>query len=236
MKAFVAALGLGGRVAMARLGGRTIALIAGCAVAFCALAAFACSRLERTAGQESAVSQALWFAAFGLVIPLASSALTAASLSRRRLQDAVECVGLLGADRRPAALGALLVTSLVSAATGMLAAAITVLVARAPWSAGAMHDVITSSWIGALTGCAYVFYFGAASTIGPRGGGRVFALVADWLLGPLVGSAAVVFPRAHALNLLGAAPVMELSQQASAGILIAMIAAYAALAVLRTRP
>lgn len=206
-------------------------LVATGAGAFCTLAAWA----ERHADPGSAANLALRGPAFGLAIPLATYALVSVALGRARPEEAVGGAGLFGADRRTASLGALFATSLVSAFVGLLIAATTVLVAFARVDAATLMDTLTSAWIGALTGWAYAFFFGAASTVGRRGGGRFLALLADWLLGPMVGAGAVLFPRAHALNLLGAEPVMGLPQLASAGVLVGLATAAAGVTALRTR-
>ena len=231
MSASLSALTLGGRMALRRLGGRSTLLVATGAGAFCTLAAWA----ERHADPAAAASFALRGPAFGLAIPLATYALVSLALGRARPEDAVGGAGVLGANRRTAAMGALIATSVVSAFVGLLTAATTVLIAYARVDAGTLMDTCTSAWIGGLTGWAYAFFFGAASTVGRRGGGRFFALLADWLLGPMVGVGAVLFPRAHALNLLGAEPVLGLPQMASAGVLVGLAVAAAGVMGLRTR-
>jgi len=225
-----ATLLLGARVAANRIGVRSASVIGGGAIIFCAIAAWA----ERYADSRTALNLALYGPTFGLAIPAASLVLVSVALSRSRLDYAVECISLLGANRRTAALGALLATSGIAALAGSLTAAVTVLVANARWDAASLHDAITCAWIGAMTAGVYVFFFGAASTVGKRGGGRILAFIADWLLGPMVGAGALVFPRSHALNLLGADPVLDLPQTSSYAILLALVLVYAAAAALRT--
>ena len=228
----VAALVLGGRVALSRITGKTAFAIAGGAITFGALGAWA----ERLADNATAANHALCGPAFGIAIPLTSFAMVSVALRRVRPDNAIENVASLGANRRAAVVGSMLATAAIAAAICLMIASVTSLVANSSWNADSSNDVFTSAWIGALTGGAYVFFFVAASTVGKTGGGRVFALLADWILGPMVGAGAVVFPRSHALNLLGAEPVMALSQRASSAILAAMVVVFAAIAAARTRP
>ena len=61
------------------------------------------------------------------------------------------------------------------------------------------------------------------------------AFVVDLLFGSMAGVAALPFPRAHALNLLGSEPVMVLPQSASMAALAALTLLYASIASWRTR-
>lgn len=231
MSAFGASLSMGAQLALRRMGGRTALLITLAAVSFSTLAAWA----ERHVNAVQAADVALRGPAFGLAIPVAALSLVAVALRHARLNDAVASIATLGGDRRAAALGALAGTSVVTGLLGALAALATALVAHGQVSAASLFDAGTAAWIGGLTGWVYAFFYGAASSIGKRGGGRIALFLADLVLGPLVGMAAVVFPRAHGLNLLGASPVLDLPQVASTVILVLMACAFSAAAALRVR-
>lgn len=231
MKPWASAAWMGAQMALHRLSGRATLLATAGAVVFATLAAWA----ERHTNANTAPDFALRGAAFGLAIPLAALAVVTAALGRNRLEDALAAVATLGGNRRAAALGTLAATSLVASVVGLAAATTTAIVAHGQLTGAAASDTLTAAWIGAVSGAAYGFYYGFASCYGKRGGGRIVALLADLILGPLAGTAAVVFPRAHSLNLLGAAPVFELPQAASTALLIVMSAVFAALAALRTR-
>ncbi len=220
----------GARLAWRRLSGRSTLLITIGAVAFATLAAWG----ERQVDAIQAADFALQGAGFGLAIPFAALSLVTVALSRARLQEAVGTLALLGASRRAAAIGALAGTAIVTAAVGLLVAATTAFIAHGQVTGDTISDAWTAAWIGGLSGAAYATYFGAASSFGKHGGGRIIALILDLVLGPLAGTAAVVFPRAHALNLLGASPVLDLPQPASTGILLAMLAVFGGAAALRT--
>jgi len=222
---------MGARVALRRLGGRSTLFITLGAVAFCTLAAWA----ERHANATTAASNALRGPGFGLAIPLAVLSLVSVALARTRLGEAVEGVAVLGGNRRAAAVGALAGTSMIAALLGAVTAATTALIAYGHVDGATISDALTAGWIGGLTGAVYAFYFGAFSSVGKRGGGRTVGLLADLILGPLTGTAAVVFPRAHALNLLGAEPVLQLPQAASTAILAGLLGLFAVVAALRTR-
>jgi hypothetical protein len=227
---FTAAL-IGARVALRRLGGRSTLFITLGAVSFCTLAAWA----ERHANATTAASNALRGAGFGLAIPLAVLSLVTVALARTRLEEAVDGVAILGGNRRAAVVGALAATSLIAALLGTVIATTTAMIAHNQIHGAMLSDAWTAAWIGGLTGAVYAFYFGAFSSVGKRGGGRIVGLLGDLILGPLTGTAAVLFPRAHALNLLGAAPVLELPQLASTAILAGMLGVFASVAMLRTR-
>ena len=231
MKPWLTAAAMGAQMALHRLSGRSTLLTTAGAVIFATLAAWA----ERHADAVTAPDYALRGAAFGLAIPLATLAIVTVALSRNRLEHALGAIATLGGNRRAAALGTLAATSLVTSLLGLATAATTTIVAHGSLSATTASDTLTAAWIGAVAGATYGCFYGFASSYGKRGGGRIVALLADLILGPLAGTAAVVFPRAHALNLLGATPVLELPQMASTAVLLAMAALFATLAALRTR-
>ena len=55
----------------------------------------------------------------------------------------------------------------------------------------------------------YALYFGAASLLGKRGGGRKWALIIDFVLGAGSSALAAPWPRGHVRNLLGGEPVVD---------------------------
>jgi hypothetical protein len=73
------------------------------------------------------------------------------------------------------------------------------------------------------------------SSFGRRGGGRPVLLVVDWMLGASGGAAALMSPRGHVRNLLGGAPPMDLSERASALLLVALAVVCALWSVRRAR-
>jgi hypothetical protein len=90
--------------------------------------------------------------------------------------------------------------------------------------------------VGALGGAAYASWFSLGAGFGRRGGGRLVALLVDWLLGASGGVMALFAPRAHLRSLMGGAPPMDLSQRASAVALAILALACALGAVGRARP
>lgn len=171
---------------------------------------------------------------FSLFIPLSTFAIASAILQQQRLDVAATPLARFGASRRQVALGliasAVLGATLLSASIAGLAA----LLAHDPWAPPLLHDFLSSTWIGALTGAAYATLFLFGSTFGARGGGRNVALIVDFMLGGSLGVVATLTPRAHALNLLGAPPPIEtMSQSASTALLLVMIAASASSAISR---
>ncbi|MCU0694237.1 MAG: hypothetical protein MUF54_22840 [Polyangiaceae bacterium] len=232
MSAWTDAAVLGARLALRRLRATAVIGIAAAAVGFGTIAAYA----ERKSGIGDAAGRALQGPAFGLAVPLGTFALVSVALARTRLDDAVATVALLGAHRRPAVLGSLAATCVVGALLALCTSVVVTLVAKGAMNALFLVEAVSAGCIAALTAVSYVFFYGAAASYGKRGGGRYIWLLTDLVLGPLTGVTAVVFPRAHALNLLGADPVLNLSQPASTVALFVLAAAFAALAALRTRP
>ena len=223
---------MGAQMALHRLSGRSTLLTTAGAVIFATLAAWA----ERHADAVTAPDYALRGAAFGLAIPLATLAIVTVALSRNRLEHALGAIATLGGNRRgccprhacrhqPRHLPAR--TRHCCHHDD-----------RRPWQPQRHHrERHAHGRPGLARSLAPPMAASTASlsSYGKRGGGRIVALLADLILGPLAGTAAVVFPRAHALNLLGATPVLELPQIASTAVLLAMAAVFATLAALRTR-
>jgi len=101
---------------------------------------------------------------------------------------------------------------LLNYAAGMALVA-ALLTAAALLGTGAQwNDASMSIAIALASGAVYALWFGMASLLGARGGGRRWALALDLLLGAGSSYLAVPWPRAHIRNLLGGAPALELSQ------------------------
>jgi hypothetical protein len=224
---------IGALVAVRKLRGRAALLIAATTVGFAAVAAFA----ERRTLAADAPSRVLQGPVFGLAIPLATLALLSVSLSGGRLDQAMNGPAMLGANRRAAAVGALLGVAVVATFLSAIAAGCAALVAHGPLRGSSLSDAFTSSWIGMLSAIGYTGLFGAGSTFGRRGGGRTLALVADLALGPTVGTATFVLPRAHSLVLLGSTPTdASFSQPMSCAALVLIAVGWTLLAAVRVRP
>jgi hypothetical protein len=220
----------GVRLAAARLWAPVGALVLGLAVLFVVLA----GAVERHASRAAAADHTLTGAVFGFVLPLIAFATLERATLRQRLDTATNPLARHGISRRRLALGLLAASAFCLAVAGCLLAAIGVLAARGG-EPGWARDLLTSAWIGALAGAAYAAWFLLASTFGRRGGGRPAALALDWVLGSTSSFVAAPWPRGHVRNLLGAAPVLDMSQRAALLTLLALGTIYAALAVRRVR-
>lgn len=232
MSAASASFQAGTWLVLRRVGRRHAMGITAAAVAFAAIASYA----ERKAVVSDAASRALQGPGFGLALPIAAFAVLSCSLGRGRLEAGVSPAAALGAHRRLAALGALVGAAVVAAAIGALIACVTALAGHGPPSAASISDALTSSWIGALTAACYAFYFGAGASFGAQGGGRVIALGLDLFIGPLATPVAVLFPRAHALNLLGRPEAVPGWSQAASTIGLVSLACFFALMAVRRTP
>jgi hypothetical protein len=223
------ALALGARSAAARLARVGSGVAFAVAIASVALVAF----VERRALPLAAADRALTGVALGVVLPLLGYGTVARALDGRRLDQALASLARHGGNRRQAALGVVLVVTPLLAIAGALLAALAVIVTRAPADPLLLSDLRTSSWVGALAGTAYAAWFVLGSTVGRAGGGRIWALVADWVLGAGATAAALPWPRAHVRNLLGAAPVLGMPEWSASLALGALTVIYVALALWR---
>jgi hypothetical protein len=192
--------------------------------------------VERRAELFGATHRALTDLVFGLILPLALLASSGRVLLPLRLEASATMLARFGASRKSVALGLIAVSmgsaAVLAAATGV----VTVLVAHDPSAPPRAVDALTTGWIGLLTGAAYAGLFALGATFGAKGGGRYWALALDLVLGGAGGFASVIVPRAHAMNLLGGAPPLMLSQPASAAALVALAVTTTALALVRLRP
>lgn len=223
----------GAMIALRRIRGRSALAIAAATVAFSTIASFA----ERKAAVADAASRALQGPAFGLAIPIGTLALVSTALARGRVDDAMQPAAMLGASRRVAALGAVAAVAIVAAMLGLLTGAASALAAHGPPTAASLTDAVAAGWIGALAGVTYTVLFMAASGFGVRGGWRVPALLVDLVFGPIMSPMAVLLPRAHALNLLGASDVAAgFGQPASSAALAVLALLFAGILTARVRP
>ena len=175
-------------------------------------ALFAIGILERQSDAASAPDDVLQGAVFGLALPLFSYLVSERACAGQRLERSVDGAARYGSNRRTALLGVLLASALYSALAGALLAISALLGAHAPHATSLSFDVRASVGIALLAGPVYALYFGAASLLGKRGGGRKWALILDFVLGAGSSALAAPWPRGHVRNLLGGEPISQLSQ------------------------
>jgi hypothetical protein len=195
---------------------------------------FAAGVLERRSDPSSAPDDVLAGVAFGLALPLLAYLVSERVCDGQRLDRSVDCVARHGADRRRALLGLLLSSALATALAGALIAALAVLGAHRLRDAALGFDLRSSIGIAFVSGFAYALCFGAASLLGKRGGGRKWALLADFVFGSGASAFAAMWPRSHVRNLLGGEPALDLSQAGAWAALVAIGIACAALSLLST--
>jgi hypothetical protein len=191
--------------------------------------------LERAQGRGGAADRALLGGAFGIALPLLSYFLVVRSCASGSLQSAVNPLARHGLSRRPLALGLALPAAAIAAVFGSLGGVLVVLIGRGPSDPLWLADAASCSWIGGLSGLAYVLSFVGASGFGGRGQGRIWLLGADFVLGAGSSLLAVPWPKGHVRNLLGGMPVLELSQLAALLVLLGTSFAFLGLGALRTR-
>ncbi len=205
------------------------AIVTLCIVALISLA-------EKQASIFGAASRALEDRVFGLLMPFVLLYASTRILQPVRLEDAASPIARFGFSRRSVGLGLIVASMVAGGALAAIAAAETAILAHDLTAPPPALDAFTCAWIGALTGCAYAGLFALGATFGARGGGRVWALGLDFVLGATSGFAAVLVPRAHAQNLLGGEPPLLLGQPASVALLVVLAIGFTGLALARSTP
>jgi len=220
----------GATIARERMRGPSAPLI----LCLSCVALFAIGVLERQSDALSSPDDTLAGAVFGIALPLMAYLVSERVSDGTRLDRSVDCLARYGTNRRAALCGVLLVSALSSALCGVLLTVSALLGAHSTHSPTLLIDLRVSVGIGFVAGVVYALYFGAASLLGKRGGGRKWALIIDFVLGAGGSGLAAPWPRGHVRNLLGGHPVIDLSQ-ANAWLALALIGvACATLSVMRT--
>jgi len=191
--------------------------------------------LERLVSPPEAADHALVGATFGLALPLLAFVTLGRATGSSRLDAAVWEVARHGGNRRLGAAGLVGVSALFLGLCGAALAALAVLVTRGWGDATLARDVLASAWVGLLGGICYGCWFALAAGFGATGGGRTAALLLDWVLGSGTTALAVLWPRGHLRNLLGAEPVLQMPQWSALVAVLLLSLVYAAAALWRTR-
>ena len=183
-----------------------------CVLLLSCSAVYALGVIERQRDAASAADSVLGGAVFGIAVPLLAYLLSDRVCAGTQLSLSVDVIARHGANRRKLVLGLLLGSALCMALSAALLTTAALLGARAAASSAFLPDLRTSVAISLLAGGVYALWFGMASLLGKRGGGRKCALIVDFLLGASSSVLALPLPRGHVRNLLGGTPVHELSQ------------------------
>jgi hypothetical protein len=190
--------------------------------------------LERAQGQRGAADRALLGGAFGITLPLLSYFLVTRVCTSASLRGALHPLARHGLNRYPLTLGLAIPPAVLVAGFAALSSLPVVFITRGFADAALGRDLVSCVWIGLVAGLAYVAAFVGASGYGRRGQGRVWLLAADFILGAGSSLAAMPWPRGHVRNLLGGAPVLELSQWSALLMLLGTSFACLWLGMLRT--
>ena len=217
----------GAALAWSRVGRLRTLVVAALAIAGVAAAA----DWERVQAPSMAVDRSLTGVAFGLAVPLLAYYLIREITARRRLDHAVFELARHGVNRRWASLGLLGAGAGLLAILGGLVAAAAVIGAR---GFADPRDLAVSMWLGVLAGLSYAWLMGLGACVGRSGEGRLGSLAMDWFLGAGTSALAVPWPRGHLRNLLGAEPVLDLTQPAAMLSLTGLIVVYLGLTLWRT--
>jgi len=191
--------------------------------------------LERGQGRMGAADRALTGGAFGIALPLLCYFLVGRVCASASLREAVAPLARHGMDRRALSLGLAVPPALLAAAFAAISSILVVLITRGWGDGKLLGDTLTSIWIGAVSGLAYVVAFVGASAYGRAGRGRSWLLAADFVLGAGDSFLAIPWPKAHVRNLLGGTPALELSQLGALLALLGMSFAFLWLGTLRNQ-
>jgi hypothetical protein len=208
-------IGIGVEVGLQRLARRSTWLVSLLGIALAVVGAI----IERRVSSAGAVDRAL-HGAVGLILPLVVFAIVTGVIGRAHLREACWSAARFGVARRDVALGIVIATAGVGGAVALLIMLTSVVAAHSTSAPPLAGDALTSAWIGALTGAAYVGWFSFGATIFQRGGGRFIPLTIDLVLGGSAGIVGVILPRGNAQNLIGGLAPLGLSQPASTAILL----------------
>ncbi len=189
---------------------------------------------ERSQAPTIAADRALTGVAFGLALPLLAYYLIREITARRRLDEAVFELARHGANRRWASAGLIGLGAVLLALLGGLIAIVAVVGARGITDPQLSHDLAISAWLGVLAGLSYAWLVGLGACLGRHGEGRLGSLAIDWFLGAGTSALAAPWPRGHLRNLLGAEPVLDLTQGAAMVTLLGLAALYLSLTLWRT--
>jgi hypothetical protein len=209
-------LALGFRQGAARLlasGGATLVLLAA-GILSAAVASLGTER-GRTAADLALIS-----AAFGVALPLLSFFAAELVLAGQRLDRALRVLTRHGISGRNAGAGLALALAAASAAVALTVTICSLLAAYPASDPRLWAELAQTIPIATLAGVAYAGWYTLASSFGANGGGRKWLLVLDWVFGASSGWLALPFPRGHLRNLLGGAPVAEMSQGWAFGVLV----------------
>ena len=171
--------------------------------------------LERAQGKVGAADRALTGGAFGIALPLLCYFLVHRACAGSSLRAAVNPLARHGMSRYGLALGLTVPPALAAAVFATLSGVLVVAITRGASDPLLLRDTATCIWIGLVAGIAYGIAFVGASGFGQRGQGRVWLLGADFLLGAGSSLLALPWPKGHVRNLLGGAPVLQLSQMSA---------------------
>ncbi len=197
------------------------------------LLGLALAALARSLGAPNGADHVLVDGFGSLVTPLLAYALTSGALGGRSLAGSTAPVIALGGSPARAAFATTCVAVASASALAALVGAAVAAVAHGVDDPPVVRDALTTAYACALGAGAYAAMFAVGSTFGRGGGGRTLLLLVDWVLGSRRGWLAVLTPRGHLRNLLGGAPPADLPERASAGIVVALIVLFAAIAVWR---
>lgn len=191
--------------------------------------------LERAQGRVGAADRALTGGAFGIALPLLAYFVVQRACAGLGLRAAVNPLARHGLSRHGLVLGLSIVPALIMAAFAAVSGVAVVALTRDFGDPLLLRDITACLWIGLVSGLAYSVAFVGASAYGLQGQGRIWLLAADFLLGSGSSLLAAPWPKGHVRNLLGGAPVLQLSQLSALLLLLGTSFACLWLGTLRCR-
>jgi hypothetical protein len=218
--------------ALARLPARRLLVARRAWIAFgaWALVTFGLAALR---GHGASATDALIGIYASFTLPLSTLALTSAVARGDRLQSAARSLTRVGASGAQAALAHVMVAVVACMVAGIVLGVGVAVLAHGSADPSVGRDILTCTWVGALSGSAYGALFSLGSSFGAKGAGRGVVLLIDWVIGG--GVLGTVLPHAHVRSLLGGDPAGGLAQRSSAIVLVVITIACALLTMYRSR-
>jgi hypothetical protein len=170
--------------------------------------------------KATGISSALVSTHVNTALPFLSYAVVGGIVSQTGLAPSVFGLTLLGLSARRAAISLLVAALGMGAALGLFSSALICILGHGPMDPPLAHDLMVTSWVGALGGASYAALFTLGSSFW-KGMGRGIFFAADWVLGGS-GVFSVLFPHGHVTSLFGGERAFHVSQRASSVALVAL--------------
>jgi hypothetical protein len=181
--------------------------------------------------KSTGISGALVSTHANTALPFLAYAAVGGIVSPKGMGASVWSLGLLGIGARRAAASLVLSALGLAALFGLVSSALICALGHGVMDPPLGHDLLVTSWVGALAGASYGALFMLGSSFW-RGAGRGVMFAIDWIFGGS-GVFALFLPHGHVASLFGGERAFEMSQRQSSVALVLITALTALWAVRR---